>query len=87
MESYQKLLISDRDYAVIIAETLTIRKAIHMGTPKIIFESDSQMAIKSILGQSPAPQLIRNLAEDTRSLTITIRIFYSVIVIGNKIYH
>lgn len=37
------------------------------GNTKVIVESDSQVAINSILGQSPALKLIKNLIEDITS--------------------
>lgn len=53
-------------------ETLVTRKAIktaiQMGNPNITIESDSQVAIKSIIGQMQAPKQISKAIENVRNL-------------------
>lgn len=52
---------------MLVPETLIIREAsdqLIKWIPKIIIEKDSQMVIKSILGQIHARKKIRNLIED-----------------------
>lgn len=47
-----------------------------MGISKDIVEGNSQIVIKSMLGQSQASKLIRNLIEDIRLVKYFMKIFF-----------
>lgn len=54
--------------------------AIQLGTPKVIVESDSHVAINAITKQSQIPKFMRNLVKDIKRVVTVLGIFslYSV---------
>lgn len=67
-----------------MAITKSIRMAIQIGSPQVILESDSQIAINAITGRIKTPKLIGNLVRDIKYLATCLSNFQFVFVTETK---